>query len=68
MSMTIVVTTTSLFWIQLDQGINAHDGHTCLYCGLQLLHLAHAWFKDTCFQAVMHLAVRQVESIVLVVL
>jgi hypothetical protein len=68
MSMPIVVTTSSLFRIKLDQGINTHNGDTGLHCGLQLLHLTHTWFKDTSLQAIVYLAVRQIQAIVLVVL
>jgi hypothetical protein len=68
MSVTIIVTTSTLFRIQLDQGINTHDGDASLHCGLQLLHLAHTRLKDTSLQTVVYLAVRQVQSVVLVVL
>jgi hypothetical protein len=68
MSVTIIVTTSTLFRIQLDQGINTHDCDACLDCGLQLLHFAHTWLEDTSLQTVVHLAVRQVQTVVLVVL
>ncbi len=32
MSVTVVTTSTLLLWIQLDEGIDTHNGHTRLYC------------------------------------
>lgn len=32
MSMAIVTTSTLLLWIQLDQGIDTHNGNTRLHC------------------------------------
>lgn len=49
MSMTVVTTSALLLWIQLDQGIDTHDGDTRLHCRLQLLDLAHTGFQHTGF-------------------
>jgi hypothetical protein len=68
MPVTIILATAALLRIQLDQGINTHNGHTCLYRGLQLLHLAHTRLEDTSLEAVVHFAVGQVQAVVLVVL
>ena len=68
MPVTIIFSAAALLRIQLNQGINTHNGHTCLHRGLQLLDLAHARLKDTSLQAVVHLAVGQVQTVILVVL
>ena len=68
MPMPVVFTSTSLLWIQPDQGIDTHNGHTRLHRGFQLLDLAHAGLQNTCLQAVVYLAVGQVQTVVLVVL
>lgn len=68
MTMAVIFTTPSFFWVQLNQGIDAHDGYACFYSRFQLLHLAHTWFKHTRFQAVVYFAVGQIEAIIFVVL
>ena len=68
MTMTIILSTTSLFWIQLNQGIDTHNSHTRLYCRLQLLDLAHARLKYTCLEGVVYLSICEIETVVLVVL
>jgi hypothetical protein len=66
MSVAIVITSTPLFRIQLDQRIDTHDGDTSFHSTLQLFHLAHAGLQSASFQAIMYLAVRQVQTVVLV--
>ena len=65
---TMPVITTLLLRIKLDQCVDTHDRHTGLNGGLQLLDLAHAGLENTSLQAVMHLAVCEVQTVVLVVL
>lgn len=66
--MAVVLSTTPLLRIQLDHGINAHNRHARFNRTLQLLHLAHARLQHARLQAVVHLAVYQVQAVVLVVL
>jgi hypothetical protein len=65
---TMPVIATLLLRIKLDQCVNAHDRHTRLDGGLQLFNLAHAGLEDTGLQAIVHLAVCEVQPVVLVVL
>ena len=63
-----IVAATLLLRVQLNQRIDTHDGHARLDGRLQLLDLAHAGLEDTGLQAVVHLAICQVQTVVLVVL
>lgn len=54
--------------VELDQRVDTHNSHARLDGGLQLLDLAHTGLKDTGLQAVMHLAVCEIQPVVLVVL
>jgi hypothetical protein len=65
---TMPVIATLLLRIKLDQCVDTHDRHTGLNGGLQLLDLAHAGLKNTSLQAIMHLAIREVQTVVLIVL
>ena len=58
--------TTSLLRIELDERVDSHDRHTRLDGTLQLLYLAHARLQHTCFQTVVHPALGEVETVVLV--
>lgn len=66
--MAMPVITALLLRVKLDQRVDTHDRHTRLDGGLQLLDLTHAGLKDTGLQAVVHLAVCEVQTVVLVVL
>ena len=59
---------TLLLRVQLDHGVDSHDGNARLDRRLELLDLAHARFEDTCFHAVLHAALAEVETVVLVAL
>ena len=63
-----VIATALLLGVELDQRVNTHNGNACLDGGLQLLDLAHAGLEDTSLQAVVNLAVCEVETVILVVL
>ena len=63
-----IVAATLLLRVQLNQRIDTHDGHARLDGRLQLLDLAHAGLEDTGLQAVVHLSICQVQTVVLVVL
>lgn len=64
--MPIILPTTPLLRIQLNQRINPHNGDTRLDRALQLLHLAHARLQDTGLETIMDFTVGQVEAVVLV--
>lgn len=59
---------TLLLRIQLDHGVDSHYGDASLDGRLELLDLAHARFEDTCFHAVLHPTLAEVETVVLVAL
>ena len=59
---------TLLLRIQLDHGVDSHDGDARLDRRLELLDLAHARFEDTGFHAVLHPALAEIETVVLVAL
>ena len=63
-----VVAATLLLRVELNQRVDTHNGNARLDGRLQLLDLAHAGLEDTGLQAVVHLAVCQVQTVVLVVL
>ena len=63
-----IILTAPLLGIQLDQGVDTHDGDAGLNRRLELLDLAHAGLEHTSLEAVMYLAVREVQAVVLVVL
>jgi hypothetical protein len=63
-----IVLTAPLLRVQLDQRVNTHNGDTRLNRRLELLNLAHAGLEHTGLEAVVYLAVREVQAIVLVVL
>ena len=63
-----IITAALLLGVEFDQCVDTHDRHACLDCGFQLLDLAHAGFKHTSLQAIMYLAVCELQTIVLVVL
>jgi hypothetical protein len=65
MAMSII---SLLFRIQLDHGINTHDGNASLNSTLELLELTHARLKHTSLEAVMDTALCQVEPVVAVFL
>jgi hypothetical protein len=56
------------FGVQLDHGIDTHDGYAGLDSTLELLDLTHAGFQDTCLDAIMDSSLSQIKPIVLVVL
>lgn len=59
---------TLLLRIQLDHGVDSHDRDARLDRRLELLDLAHAGFEDTGFHAVLHPALAEIETVVLVAL
>lgn len=63
-----IIVAAPLLRVQLDQRIDTHDGDTGLNGRLELLDLAHAGLEDTSLEAVVHLSVREVQTVVLVVL
>lgn len=63
-----IITTTLLLRVQLDQCVDTHDGDASFDGRLELLDLAHARLKHTSLQAVVYLAICEVETVVLVVL
>jgi hypothetical protein len=63
-----IILAAPLLGVQLDQRVNTHNGDTGLNRRLELLDLAHAGLEHTSLEAVMYLAVREVQTIVLVVL
>jgi hypothetical protein len=63
-----IVLTAPLLRVQLDQRVNTHNGDTGLNRRLELLNLAHAGLEHTGLEAVVYLAVREVQAVVLVVL
>lgn len=63
-----VVTAALLLRIQLDEGIDSHNGNTRLHRRLQLLDLAHAGFQYTGLERVVYFAVSKIQAVVLVVL
>lgn len=67
-TVSIITPITPLFRIQLDKRINAHDSHTSLDRRLQLFNLTHARLQRSSLDTIMHFTLRQVQSIVLVVL
>lgn len=62
------VVTALLLWIKLNQCIDTHNRHTRLDGRLELLDLAHAGLQNTGLQAVMYLAICEIQTVVLVVL
>ena len=52
--------------VQLDHGINTHNGNAGFDGTLELLDLAHAGFQNTGLHGVMDTALRQVETVVAV--
>lgn len=66
--MTVSIILTPLFRIQLDEGVDSHNSNASLDSRLQLLDLAHAGLEHTGLDAVVHLALCQVKTVVLVVL
>lgn len=56
------------FGVQLDHGIDTHDGYAGLDSTFELLDLTHAGFQDTCLDAIVDSSLGQIQSIVLVVL
>jgi hypothetical protein len=68
MTMTIITTTTLLLSIQLDHGINPHDGNTSLDSTLQLLDLAHSGLQHSYFNTIDNPPSTQIKSIVFVIL
>lgn len=56
------------FRVQLDHGIDTHDGYAGLNSTLELLDLTHAGFQDTCLDAIVDPSLGQIKTIVLVVL
>lgn len=55
-----------LLWIQLDHGVDTHDGDARLDGTLQLADLAHAGFEHAGLEAVVDAALHQVEAVVLI--
>jgi hypothetical protein len=66
--MAVPVVLPSLLGIQLDQRVDAHDGHTRLHRALELLDLAHTRLQHAHLQLVAHAPLEQVQAVVLVVL
>lgn len=66
MTMPIIIAATPLFRIELDERVDAHDGDARLDGALQLLDLAHAGLEHAGLDAVVHLAARQIEPVVLI--
>lgn len=64
--MTMSIIFSRLFRVQLDHGVNTHDGDTCLDSTLQLFHLAHTGFEHTGLDRVDDAAFGQVKSVVAV--
>lgn len=63
-----IITAALLLRIQLDEGIDSHNGNARLHCRLQLLDLAHAGFQNTSLERVVYLAISKIQAVVLVVL
>ena len=68
MTMAIVTTASSLLGIELDQGVDTHDGDAGLDCALELFDFAHAWLEHAGLDLVDYFAFGEVESVILVVL
>lgn len=66
--MTVAITLRLLLGVQLDHGINAHNGYTSFNSTLELLNLAHAGFQNTGLEAVVDSSLHQIETIALVCL
>lgn len=66
MSMSIVLSTTALLRIKLDQRINPHDGHTSLDSRFELLHLTHTRLQYARLHTIMHTTFREIKTIILV--
>lgn len=45
-------------WVQLDHGIDTHDGNAGLNSTLELLNLAHTGLQYTSLEGIMHTALR----------
>lgn len=65
---TVTIITTLVLRVELDHGVDSHDGHTGLNSTLQLLDLAHGRFQNTHLQAIDNTALGKVQTVVLVVL
>jgi hypothetical protein len=63
-----IIITAPLLRVQLDQRVNTHNGNTCLNSRLKLFDLAHAGLEHTRLKAVVYLTVREIQTVVLVVL
>lgn len=68
LSMTVTIVLTPLFRVQLDQGVDSHNGNTSLDGRFELLDLAHAGLERAGLDAVVYSALGQVQAVVLVVL
>lgn len=66
--MSVAVVAALLLRVKLDQRIDPHDRNACLHSTLELLHLAHARLEHAGFDAVVHAALGQVETVVAVAL
>lgn len=67
MPMSIVLTTTSPFRIQLNKRIDAHNRNTSLDCALQLLHFTHTWLQHARANLIDHFPPRKIQAVVFVV-
>lgn len=68
MPMPIILPAPPLLRIQLNQRINPHNRDARLDGALQLLDLAHAGLQHAGLEAIVHLAVEQVQAVILVAL
>ena len=66
--MSVSVVLAPLLRVKLDQRIDPHDRHASLDSALELLDLAHAGLEHAGFDAVVHAALGQVETVVAVAL
>lgn len=58
----------ALLGIQLNHGVDSHDGNACFDSTLKLLHFAHAGFQDTSLDGISYSALQELEPIVSIVL
>ena len=66
--MAVSVVLTPLLGVELDEGVDSHDGHAGLDGTLELLDLTHAGLEHAGLQAVVHTTLGQVETVVAVAL
>lgn len=65
--MPIILPASSLFRVQLNQGIDPHDSDASLDRALELFHFTHAGLEHASADLVDHFAAREVEAVVFVI-